>query len=176
MTKPIEDYTADELSAKINAIKAERERTANALKRYEEELERRKQEVPLGVPCKVGEDTYNCTITISPKEGRNIFVMRYYFSSEESARKHADMLFDWSKDGLVENSKGEPIDIKVLLPLLKKGWVAMDKNGGWHWYKEKPYIEKFYHSWNSGMPVSFIGGFNIKPAENWEESLMECGL
>ena len=40
--KKIEDYTADELSAKIEAIKAERERTANALKRYEEELERRK--------------------------------------------------------------------------------------------------------------------------------------
>ena len=51
MTKQIEDYTVDELSAKINAIKAERERTANALKRYEEEFERRKQEVPLGVPC-----------------------------------------------------------------------------------------------------------------------------
>ena len=43
MTKQIEDYTVDELSAKINAIKAEREKTANALKRYEEELERRKQ-------------------------------------------------------------------------------------------------------------------------------------
>ena len=51
MTKQIEDYTVDELSAKINAIKAEREKTANALRRYEEELERRKQEVPLGVPC-----------------------------------------------------------------------------------------------------------------------------
>ena len=51
MTKQIEDYTVDELSAKINAIKAEREKTANALKRYEEELERRKHEIPLGVPC-----------------------------------------------------------------------------------------------------------------------------
>ena len=51
MTKQINDYTSDELYAKIEAIKAERERTANALKRYEEELERRKQEVPLGVPC-----------------------------------------------------------------------------------------------------------------------------
>ena len=40
MTKQIEDYTVDELSAKIEAIKAERERTANALKKYEEELER----------------------------------------------------------------------------------------------------------------------------------------
>jgi hypothetical protein len=41
--KKIEEYTSDELSAKIKAIKAERERTANALKRYEEELERKKQ-------------------------------------------------------------------------------------------------------------------------------------
>ena len=41
MTKQINDYTVDELSAKINAIKAEREKTANALRRYEEELERR---------------------------------------------------------------------------------------------------------------------------------------
>ena len=179
MTKQIEDYTVDELSAKINAIKAERERTENALKRYEEELERRKQEVPLGVPCDGGEDTYNCTITISPKEGRNIFVLRYYFSSEESARKHAEMLFDWSKDGLVANSKGEPIDVQVLLPLLKKGWVAYEKEYGWIWFKNKPSILRGTEedaTWVNEGSYSIIGGFNLKPAENWEESLQECGL
>lgn len=32
MVKPISDYTMDELSAKIETIKAEREKTANALK------------------------------------------------------------------------------------------------------------------------------------------------
>lgn len=37
--KKIEEYTADELSKKIEAIKAECEKTANALKKYEEELE-----------------------------------------------------------------------------------------------------------------------------------------
>lgn len=65
MTKPINEYTVDELSKKIQAIKAERERTANALKRYEEELEQRKQEVPLGVPAerKAYAEAYfvNCT-------------------------------------------------------------------------------------------------------------------
>ena len=45
MTKQINDYTVDELSAKINAIKAEREKTANALKRYEEELHGRIEEL-----------------------------------------------------------------------------------------------------------------------------------
>lgn len=175
MTKPINEYTVDELSTKIEAIKAERERTANALKRYEEELERRKQEVPLGVPCKAGEDTYNCTITISPKEGRNIFVLRYYFSSEESARKHAEMISDWSKDGLVANAKGEPIDIKALLPLLKKGYVAMDKSGNWFWFSGMPI--KDWTFWRAGgKSTSGLSSFNIKPAKDWETSLMECGL
>ena len=173
MTKQINDYTVDELSAKINAIKVERDKTANALKRYEEELERRKQEVPLGVPCKAGEDTYNCTITISPNEGRNIFVQRYYFPSEESAKKHAEMLLAWRK-ALVANSKGEPIDIEVLLPLLKKGWVAMDENGAWYWYEKKPKIHQ--DLWKNNSIYILLSCFNIKPAENWEESLMECGL
>ena len=175
MTKQINDYTVDELYAKINAIKAEREKTANALKRYEEELERRKHEIPLGVPCD-GKFYVDWRGAVQEDEEEEASEVNFNaFNSKESAEKHAEMLLAWRK-ALVANSKGEPIDIKVLLPLLKKGWVAMDKNGNWHWYKEKPYIEKYYYSWNSGMPVSFIGGFNIKPADNWENSLMECGL
>ena len=175
MTKQINDYTVDELSLKINAIKAEREKTANALKRYEKELERRKQEVPLGVPCD-GKFYVDWKGAVQEDEEEEASEVNFNaFNSKESAEKHAEMLLAWRK-ALVANSKGEQIDIKVLLPLLKKGWVAMDKNGSWHWYKEKPYIEKYYYSWNSGSPVCFIGGFNIKPAENWEESLQECGL
>lgn len=160
MTKPINDYTMDELSKKIESIKAERERTANALKRYEEELERRKQEVPLGAP-------------IGGAISRSFLL---WFPSKESADKFDNEYFTNFIKALQDIANGNPIDIRALVPLLKKGWVAMDKNGSWHWYKEKPYIQKFYFSWNSGMPVSFIGGFNIKPADNWETSLMECGL
>ena len=174
MTKQINDYTADELSAKIEAIKAEREKTANALKRYEKELERRKQEVHLGLPCD-GKFYVDWRGAVQEDEEEASEVNFNAFNSKESAEKHAEMLLAWRK-ALVANSKGEQIDIKVLLPLLKKGWVAMDKNGDWYWFKEKPYIEKYYYSWNTGSPVSFIGGFNIKPAENWEESLQECGL
>lgn len=54
--------------------------------------------------------------------------------------KHAKMLLAWRK-ALV----AKPIDIEVLLPLLPKGWVAMD-------------------------------AVNLKLAENWETSLMECGV
>ena len=163
MTKQIEDYTVDELSAKINAIKAEREKTANALKRYEEELERREVGLPLGVPAEDNE----------PAHCHSTYMLN--FNSTESQVVFSERLRGYVK-ALQEIAKGKPIDIEVLLPLLKKGWVAMDKNGDWYWFKEKPYIEKYYYSWNTGSPVSFIGGFNIKPAENWEESLQECGL
>lgn len=163
MTKQIEDYTADELSAKIEAIKAERERTANALKKYEEELERRKKEIPLGVPLS----------SLIGSKACNKYL--YLFSSKESGKVFDERLAKWV-ESLQKLAKGEPIDIKVLLPLLKKGWVAMDKNGDWCWYKEKPYIEKYYYSWNSGMPVSSMRGFNLKPATDWKDSLMECGL
>lgn len=174
--KPIEDYTADELSAKIEAIKAEREKTANALKRYEEELERRKQEVPLGVPCdgifhlgSFGEtEGDSCRIKALDYNAFNSF------STEESAQKHGEMLLAWRK-ALVANAKGEPIDIQVLLPLLKKGWVAMDENGDWFWFKDKPYVSK--ECWRmNGWYFYKLVPFNLKPAENWETSLMECGL
>ena len=93
--------------------------------------------------------------------------------SKASATKHAEMLLAWRK-ALVANSKSEPIDIKVLLPLLKKGWVAMDKDGAWCWYEKKPKIHQ--DLWKNDSIYIFLSCFNIKPAENWEESLQECGL
>ena len=162
MTKPISDYTADELSKKIEAIKAEREKTANALKRYEEELERRKQEVPLGVPIEddVSPDVYGA--------------YHFGFESKESRFAFSIRLNDYVKS-LQKNSKGEPIDIAVLLPLMKKGWVAMDKDGRWFWYQYKPI--KTTDKWGqSYFVLKELFSFNIKPAENWETSLMECGL
>lgn len=194
MTKPIEDYTADELSAKIEAIKAEREKTANALKRYEEELERRKQEVPLGIPtnnvsqyktlywlngagisCKEIADSA-CDVQLRQCSFLNVF------HSKESAEKHAEMLLAW-RQALIANSKGEQIDIKVLLPLLPKGWVACDSSGEWFVFSCKPFIRRKAGSkdegvWDSEWNPGFRGflPFNLKPAENWEDSLMECGL
>ena len=159
MTKQINDYTVDELSAKIEAIKAEREKTAIALKRYEEELERRKQEVPLGVP-------------LPDKDGAPfIGVYELGFSSEKSFYTFSERFQNYVA-ATRDNTKGEPIDIKVLLPLLKKGWVAMDEDGTWRWYDKKPYIFQF--SWKY-ISLSRLDVFNIKPAKNWEESLMECG-
>ena len=173
MTKQIEDYTVDELSAKINAIKAEREKTANALKRYEEELERRKHEIPLGVPCdgKFYVDWRGAAQEDEEEEASEVNFNA--FNSKESAEKHAKMLLAWRK-ALVENSKGEPIDIKVLFPLLKKGYVAMDEDKNWYWHPVKPKHDSTV--WIAEKPGAYLLAFNIKPAENWETSLMECRL
>lgn len=163
MTKPISDYTADELSAKINAIKAERERTANALKRYEEELERKKQETPLGVPLESGQFV-------------GILGTYYFgFASDKEKRVFDGLLKDYV-EALQKLTKGEPIDIKALLPLLKKGWVAMDKDGEWFWYECKPSKEMIFWDSNEGRFEDMFFPVNLKPADNWEESLMECGI
>lgn len=39
------------------------------------------------------------------------------------------------------------ITIYDLLPLLKKGWVAMEKDGGWYWYERKPFISGTGRYW-----------------------------
>lgn len=187
MTKPIENYTADELSAKIEAIKAEREKTANALKKYEEELERRKQEVPLGVPFtpKIGELYWLISNTCSFDSVRHTDLDFDYdtikflgtFKSKKSAEKHAEILLAWRK-ALVANSKGEPIDIQALLPLLKKGKVLYSPyDEKWKWVEQKAVVFAEEHGWYiKNSQVLQIEGFNLKPAENWKTSLMECGL
>lgn len=160
--KQINEYTVDELSAKIEAIKAERERTANALKRYEEELERREQEVPLGVSL---EDMALAAVFDTYKFG---------FTSENSRFCFSVRLNDYVKF-LQKLAKGKPISIDILLPLLKKGWVAMDKNGNWFWYKNKPGVLK--DNWMKDDWYFYkLPMFNLKPAENWKDSLMECGI
>lgn len=163
MTKQIEDYTADELSAKIQAIKAERERTANALKRYEEELERRKQEAPLGVPLK---DT-----SLAHHYSEYIFG----FTSEESSRVFDGRLKDYI-EALQKLAKGEPIDIQALLPLLKKGYIAMDADGEWFWYKCKPFKEISFWDSREGMFEKVSFPINLKSVDSWKDSLMECGI
>ena len=174
MTKQIEDYTADELSAKINAIKAERERTANALKRYEEELERRKNKNWLPLNEDISFTTNQLTLDTSCIEIK----VREGFHNKDSFYKYLSTL-KATRKAWFDNSKGEQIDVQALLPLLKKGWVAYEKEYGWIWFKNKPLILRGTEedaTWVNEGSYSIIGGFNLKPAENWEESLMECGL
>lgn len=67
----------------------------------------------------------------------------------------------------------EKINIKDLLPLLKDGWVAMDKRGNWFWYLQKP--SKCAGFWD-GIEKWLCDFFDIEPADDWEKSLMRCGV
>nr|DAH24271.1 MAG TPA: hypothetical protein [Caudoviricetes sp.] len=67
------------------------------------------------------------------------------------------------------------IKIQDLLPLMKPGFVAMDKSGRWFYYEVIP---KLYSStWNANSSARYLGDmFDIAPFEgDWKDSLMECG-
>lgn len=169
----ITELSEQDLQKKIKNIKAEREKTENALKKYEEELERRKQEVSLGVPLGTGQIFGN--IQESFKKTYTTITLKEVFRSTKSSDLFFQRLETWRQE-YTANAKGKPIDIQVLLPLLRKGWVAMARNKRWYWYSSKPNIDLFLEMWKGGPETYHIGGFDLKPAENWETSLMECGL
>lgn len=63
------------------------------------------------------------------------------------------------------------IKIEQLLPLLKSGWVAMDANGRWCWFSQKPNVDDRGWLW-VGM-VRFLDPFNIKRVRKWKDSLIK---
>ena len=167
--KKIENYTADELSEKIESIKAEREKTANALKRYEEELERRKNKNWLPLTSVFYSAKYESVDFFHVE-----FKTETIFNDYSCFDKYRAYLEALNKE-LVANAKGEQIDIKVLLPLLRKGWVFYQGNiNAWLWSDNKPTATNI--RWEYEGEFYPIYGFNLKPAENWETSLMECGI
>lgn len=59
----------------------------------------------------------------------------------------------------------------------KKGWIAMDKDGNWTWFENKPLIEKDY--WvgditkkSSMYPVG-LKFLEITKVKDWKKSLQE---
>lgn len=69
--------------------------------------------------------------------------------------------------------------IQELLPHLKKGWVAMDKDGIWAWFSCKPTSLTGLGFWTmSSNEECIILGYAIviEPFDgDWKDSLMECG-
>lgn len=68
------------------------------------------------------------------------------------------------------------IKIEQLLPLLKNGWVAMDKNKDWWWYETKPSQKNCdWLNYEYADCCELSSCLNIEPVENWTKSLMRCG-
>ena len=70
------------------------------------------------------------------------------------------------------------INIEDLIPLLRKGWVAMDEDGEWHWFSEEPescvsgYI---FSPFTFSYSVCLSDAFDIAPANDWKKSLRKVG-
>lgn len=172
MTIDIKEMSESDLKQKIENIKAEREKTADALKRYEEELERRKKEVPLGVPLA------NTLMELPYDAVSRAFLM--WFQSKEASDKFENGYLSNFVKALQNIAEGKPIEVKALLPLMKKGYVAMDADRTWCWFSAKPELYSNDGIWNlqarSNSIMVVVNAFNIKPAEDWTKSLQECGL
>ncbi len=70
------------------------------------------------------------------------------------------------------------INIEDLIPFMKKGWVAMDEDGTWYWFREKPkrdYNDWYIVSFSHFDYILLSASFDIAPAENWKKSLRKVG-
>ena len=67
---------------------------------------------------------------------------------------------------------------KNIAPYMRKGYVAMDKDKTWWWYRNKP--RNLIVCWNAETKtendICFLAKlFNIEPVEDWAKSLIEVG-
>lgn len=72
------------------------------------------------------------------------------------------------------------IKIEELIPFMRKGWVAMDKDGDWNYFTTVPYKDKDLEMWDvdpdsitDETEVEVLSTiFNIAPAKDWTKSLI----
>ena len=67
------------------------------------------------------------------------------------------------------------INIQDIIPFMKKGWVAMDKNKKWWFFRVKP--EATTNVWlSSDIVEEYLNDiFDIAPADDWTKSLIKVG-
>ena len=66
------------------------------------------------------------------------------------------------------------INIQDIIPFMKKGWVAMDENGLWCWYKTKPIkVSSITGGYWQSNTCESITMFDIAPADDWTQSLIK---
>lgn len=67
---------------------------------------------------------------------------------------------------------------KNIVPHMKKGYVAMDQDRKYWWYRRKP--RKLKYHWNvktfTGNDLCYLQKiFKIEPVEDWTQSLFKVG-
>lgn len=65
---------------------------------------------------------------------------------------------------------------KNIAPHMKKGFVAMDKDGSWRYQGLQPSLNEDYGEWEPANTINCLDdAFNIEPVEDWTKSLIEVG-
>lgn len=65
---------------------------------------------------------------------------------------------------------------KKIAPHMKKGFVAMDKDGSWRYQGMQPCLNEDYGEWEIANTMSCLDdAFYIEPVEDWTQSLIEVG-
>lgn len=72
------------------------------------------------------------------------------------------------------------ISIETIIPLLRRGYVAMDGKGDWFWYNKKPTRNNQLRHWiwedeDEASSCINLGCFNIAKVKDWSKSLRRCG-
>ena len=159
--------STNDLELGLKVLEANLHCTEIQIKSMKKELECRKQKVPLGVPLKG-------TLNEMPLEIISKGFLEW-FSCEASADKFEEYFVNFVR-ALQDIAEGKLIDIKALFPLLRKGYVAMDEDKRWYWFKHKPNRVNAVWTTTEEEDILCLSAFNLKPAEDWSTSLMECGL
>lgn len=74
------------------------------------------------------------------------------------------------------------INIEDLIPLLRKGWVAMDEDGAWWWFENEPEKIDKENRWFPSVWGEYYFRINdciavrqIAPVKDWKMSLRKVG-
>lgn len=62
-----------------------------------------------------------------------------------------------------------------IAPYMKKGWVAMDSNESYFYYKYKPNLNNYMWISIDKNYDTLSSYFNIEPVEDWTKSLIKVG-
>lgn len=61
-----------------------------------------------------------------------------------------------------------------IAPKMRQGWVAMDEDGEFCWYSDKPELGKYCWSIRSGRCLG-LRCFDIASVDDWTQSLRKVG-
>lgn len=65
--------------------------------------------------------------------------------------------------------------IRDIAPKMRPGWVAMDRDKTWYWFRNKPKLNRDLEMWLASKRTGgvLLECFNIAPVDDWTQSLRE---